>query len=53
MVENPATWNEAEKIIEEVLCKHYENMQHPDPLIGFSLPKQIAEALRDAGLLND
>lgn len=52
-MENPATWNDAEKTIDRVLDQHYRNLHSDDPYVGWSLPKQIAEALRAEGLLNE
>ena len=53
VAENPATWGEPEKIIDEVLDDYWRNRARPDPMIGWSLAKMIAEALRNAGLLLD
>jgi len=52
-MENPATWGEAEKIIQSVYLNHLENLRKPDKTIGLSLYWQIADALREAGLLKD
>lgn len=52
-VENPATWGKAEKIVNRVLRDHYMNTKSDHPLIGLSLPRQITDALRNAGLLLD
>jgi len=50
-MENPATWLEAEKVIALALDQAEE--AHQQGLCGWSTPKRIAEALREAGLLND
>lgn len=51
--ENPATWGEAEKIIQAAIVEHdrlvYEN---PD-LCGLSMARRIADALREAKLLRE
>jgi len=52
-MENPATWGEAEKVIHDVMMKdHYAKQEEPG-LCGLSLPRQIADALRKAGLLKE
>lgn len=48
-MENPATWGQAEKIISAVIRDDDEATANG--IAGWSLPKQIAEALRDAGLI--
>ena len=47
MAENPATWGQAEKIIDAA----YHNwwVGQDQLLCGLSLPRQIADALRAAG----
>ena len=55
-MENPATWGEAERIVEGVLISFFENQDRrpADPvkiLCGLSLERQITDALRGAGLL--
>lgn len=54
-MENPATWGLAEKIIQEVYLRHQENMSKPadERHFGLSLYRQVADALRDAGLLKE
>lgn len=49
MAENPATWGRAEKIISDTLDK--AQAAHEAGMCGWSTPKQIAEALKMAGLL--
>jgi len=51
-MENPATWDLTEEIIAEAIRK---NQEETDAFgrIGWSLAKDIAEALRTAGLLNE
>jgi hypothetical protein len=52
-MENPTTWGLAEKVIRNVIEKdHYAKLAEPE-LCGFSLEKQIADALRAAGLLKE
>ena len=53
MAENPATWGEAEHVIARTLDKFYDAVHGGQSLAGFSLPKQIANALREAGLLKE
>jgi len=54
-MENPTTWSDAEKIIQRVYLCHIEEIylhhQKGEPVAGFSLYRQIADALREAGLL--
>ena len=52
LMENPATWDLTEEIIAEAIRK---NQEETDAFgrIGWSLAKDIAEALRTAGLLNE
>jgi hypothetical protein len=50
-MENPGSWGEAEKIIDAAHKKWWGNRDKGK--IGLSLPRQIADALRDAGLLNE
>jgi|SRR5215472_7928240 len=49
-MENPATWGEAEIIVENVLLKHYAL---PEDFAGLSLNLKITNALREANLLDD
>lgn len=52
-MENPTTWGVAEHVIHDVMVKdHYAKQEEPG-LCGLSLPRQIADALREAGLLNE
>jgi hypothetical protein len=52
-VENPATWGDAENVIHNAIVKdHYAKLAEPE-LCGLSLPRQIADALREARLLNE
>ncbi len=55
-MENPATWSKAERIISDTMrdraLANYKSVQAGHgPIIGWSLAKCIAEALRNAGLL--
>ena len=52
-MENPATWGAAENVIHNAIVKDHYAMQAEPGLCGFSLPKQIADALRTAGLLTE
>jgi hypothetical protein len=54
-VENPATWGPAEKIINKVYIDWVENLHKPadERVTGLSLQRQVADALREAGLLKD
>lgn len=52
MAENPATWGEAEKIVNRVLEEWEENKYAEHPVIGLSLPRRITDALREAGKLD-
>ena len=54
-MENPATWGEAEKVIQRVHQDWLENLHKPagERVIGLSLYRQVADALREAGLLED
>lgn len=56
-MENPAGHGPAEKIIRAVYKDWWENVMAPavgrQPRIGLSLERQIADALRDAGLLKE
>ena len=49
-MENPATWNEIQKTIDEAIRSHEENMR--DRIYGYSLVTTIYRALRDKGQLN-
>jgi hypothetical protein len=52
-MENPATWGAAENVIHHAIVKaHYAKQEEPG-LSGLSLPLQIADALRAAGLLKE
>lgn len=56
-MENPATWGEAERVVNEVLTSFFDNQARAvnDPtttLVGLSLESQITTALRNAGLLS-
>ncbi len=54
-MENPATWGDAEKIIQRVCLCHLENQLLPaeERVTGLSMYRQIADALREAGLLTE
>lgn len=50
-MENPATWGLAENVIRNAIVQdHYARQEGA---IGLSLPRKIADALRDAGLLKE
>ncbi len=51
MAESPASWKKAEFVIENAIRSHYDALENG--IIGWSLTKSIAEALRGAGLLRD
>ena len=58
MAENPATWGEAERIVNKVLDDHFTYSHkvmagEAEALAGLSLIRKITDALREAGLLND
>ena len=48
-MENPDTWDEAEKIISQALRD--ADKAHFQGVIGLSTPRQITDALREADLL--
>ena len=48
-MENPATWGEAEKIIDGAYTTWWHDRE--SGVIGLSLAKQIGDALYEAGLL--
>ena len=48
-MENPATWGEAEKVIRQAYDAHSED--RAKGVVGLSLVRRIADALREAGLL--
>ncbi len=50
-MENPATWGEAERIVNETLCSAYED--RAAGVIGLSTARRVTDALRTAGLLTD
>ena len=51
MMENPSTWGDAENVIHNAMVKfHYAKRADGT---GDSLPKEIADALRAAGLLKE
>lgn len=57
-MENPMTWGEAEKIVSRVLDEQDNILPRLRPpsgevLCGLSLPRQITDALRKAGLLKE
>lgn len=54
-MENPATWNHAERVINDAIFNHRRNLDRPvaERVIGLSLARQIADALRREGLLLD
>lgn len=50
-MENPATWGKAEKIIDKAHQDFWTDRASGN--YGLSLPRRIADALREAGLLRD
>jgi hypothetical protein len=55
-MENPATWGQAERIVDRVLTDFFTNQEKliTDPtkiVFGRSLERQVTDALREAGLL--
>lgn len=55
IMENPATWSEAEEIVHDVYMEWAENRNLPagERKIGLSLERSITDALRSAGLLKE
>lgn len=56
VAENRATWGRAERVVSAALDEFFVNQDRavtdPDKMVcGWSLERQIAEALREAGLL--
>jgi hypothetical protein len=57
-MENPATWGEAERIVDRVLTEFFANQEmlvtNPAKVMfGYSLERLITNALREAGLLTE
>ena len=50
-MENPATWGPAEKVIDAAIENHDHLVRTNPGFCGLSLTRQIADALREAGLL--
>jgi hypothetical protein len=50
-MENPATWGDAENVIHNAIVKDHYAKQGGK--VGLSLARQIADALREAKLLNE
>lgn len=50
-MENPDTWGQAEKVIHKAHQDYWTARR--EGKIGLSLPLQVANALREAGLLRD
>lgn len=48
-MENPETWTDAEKVIHKAL--NAADQARMQGVVGLSRPRQIADALREAGLL--
>jgi hypothetical protein len=48
-MENPATWGAAERIVHEVIMKHFSAERIRGGFCGLSLERQITDALREAG----
>lgn len=51
MVENPATWGRAERVVAEAMRQADEG--HEQGLVGLSTIRQITDALRAADLLKE
>lgn len=54
-MENPATWSSTEKIINREYQEWVRNLHKPadERVIGASLARRIADALRKEGLLKE
>lgn len=50
-MENPATWGPAEHAVQDVLDRY--RVGQNNEVCGLSLARQITDALREQGLLND
>lgn len=50
-MENPATWGEPERVIHDVHEQWHRGRD--EGVVGWSLAKSVADALRKAGLLNE
>ena len=50
-MENPDRWGKAEEIIHSTYAEWYT--QKTSGMVGLSLPRSIADALRAEGLLNE
>jgi len=50
-MENPDTWGKAENIIHETIIRYDVFMEREEAYCGWSLEREITEALREAGLL--
>lgn len=48
-MENPATWGQAERVVHDVLEKHFSVERIRENYCGLSLERQITDALRQAG----
>lgn len=55
MMENPATWGPAEKIVDKILGDLILRMAKPadEEMCGLSWARQITDALRAQGLLKE
>lgn len=52
-MENPATWGNAEHVIDQAFRDLEEDLRAGTAVIGLSLTRRIADALRKADLLKD
>jgi hypothetical protein len=51
MMENPATWGRAERVVSDALEAALK--ARDEGYVGFSTPRQITDALRREGLLKE
>jgi hypothetical protein len=49
-MENPATWGKAEKVIDKAIRD--ADKAHFQGIVGLSTTRRVADALREAGLLD-
>lgn len=49
MAEDPNTWGPVERVVDQVLTDHFNELDAE--ICGHSLPRRIADALRAAGLI--
>jgi hypothetical protein len=58
ILENPASWGKAEKIVSGIMDDHFRHHEAvlrglEEPVCGLSLERKITDALRKEGLLHD